>query len=114
MLIGTYWGIAFIKVLKSFQVYTARFLIKDYRTLESSLLSLFTSLLVSHVLHPRPVPALQGRSLLQVVVWLTPGTFHQFWNNEAPFLLLFGIKHVKIINILALENLRIHIDLCSL
>lgn len=107
-------------VLRSFQVYTARFPIKVYRTLGSNLLSLLTFLLL--LSHTRQFPG----QLVPCKEWV----FYKLsvWPQELPtssettstvgvpppFLLLFGTKYVRIINVSAAKNLGIHIGLCSL
>lgn len=117
----TYWGAAFTKVLKPFQVYTAKCPIKADRALESNLLSFFTFLLLlSHALQfpgqleprkewgsckllserPREFSTSSGTTSTMAV--------------PPPFLLLFGIKYVRVIHISVAKNLGMRTGLCGL
>lgn len=108
-------------VLRSFQVYTARFPIKVYWTLGSNLLSLLTSLPVLSHTRQFPgqlVPCKQWGSYKLLSAWpqelSTSSETTSTMGVPPPFLLLFGTKYVRIINVLAAKNLGIHIGLCRL
>lgn len=108
-------------VLRSFQVHTARFPIKVYRTLGSNLLSLLTSLPVLSHTRQFPgqlVPCKEWGSYKLLSAWpqelSTSSETTSTMGVPPPFLLLFGTKYVRIINVLAAKNLGIHIGLCSL
>lgn len=120
MLTCTYCRVAFIKVLKFFQVYTMRFPIEVDRALESNLLPLLTSLLLFQRALQLPdqlVPCKEWVSY-KLSAWpqelSTSSETMSTMGVPPPFLLLFGIKYVRIINIVAAKKLRIHIGLCSL
>lgn len=102
-------------VLRSFQVYTARFPIKVYWTLGSNLLSLLTSLpVLSHTrqFSGQLVPCKQWGSYKLLSAWpqelSTSSETTSTMGVPPPFLLLFGTKYVRIINVLAAKNLGIH------
>lgn len=121
MVTCTYWGAAFIMVLKSFHVHTARVPIKVYRALGSNLLSLLTSLLpLSHTLQfpGQLVPCKEWGSYKLLSEWpqelSTSSETTSTMGVPPPFLLLFGTEYVRLINVLAAKNLGIHTGLCGL
>lgn len=118
MLTCTSWGVVFIKVLKSFQLYTARSP-SEFIELWKAICYPCSHLPCFHVLQlpDQLVPCKEWVScklLFDPHGLSTCSKTTSTMRLPPPFLLLFRIKYVRIINVSTAKSLGIHIDPCSL